>query len=132
MDFFSTNVQEKEVTINHYLWFIKINLNTDYLIIKYQLNYKYVSEDRAFDSTGYKYSTITFEIPCSIEQNPGEYYYPVQTKESKKIYKLYCKLASKKRKITFCGRTGLYRYIDMIPAVMMHLKIANDFLKKNR
>ena len=27
--------------------------------MKYQLNYKYVSEDKAFDSTSYKYSTIT-------------------------------------------------------------------------
>ena len=76
----------------------------------------------------YKYNTITFEVPCSIKQNPGEFYYPVHTKESKSIYKSYRKLASEKRKITFCGRTGLFRYIDMIPCVMLHLKIANDFL----
>ncbi len=76
----------------------------------------------------YKYNTITFEVPCSMKQNPGEFYYPVHTKESKSIYKSYRKLASEKRKITFCGRTGLFRYIDMIPCVMLHLKIANDFL----
>ena len=64
-----------------------------------------------------------------MEENPGEFYYPVQTKNSKKIYDQYRKLSYKERKITFCGRTGLFRYIDMIPAVNMHLKIANDFLK---
>ena len=29
----------------------------------------------------------------------------------------------------FCGRTGLFKYIDMIPAVNIHMKIAKDFLK---
>ena len=77
----------------------------------------------------YKFNTITFEKPCGMKENPGEFYYPVQTKKSKKIYDLYRKLSYKERKITFCGRTGLFRYIDMIPAVNMHLKIAIDFLK---
>ena len=64
-----------------------------------------------------------------MKENPGEYYYPVHTKESRKKYEKYRKLSLQKEKITFCGRTGLFRYIDMIPAVMIHLKIARDFLK---
>tara|TARA_Y100001978_G_C23684595_1_gene431127 strand:- start:654 stop:1778 length:1125 start_codon:yes stop_codon:yes gene_type:complete len=79
----------------------------------------------------YKYNTITLEKPCDINENPGEYYYPVSTQVSKKIYEKYKELSIQKEKITFCGRTGLYKYIDMIPAVMIHLKIANDFLKNN-
>ena len=75
------------------------------------------------------YNTLTYEIPCSMKENPGEYYYPVHTKDSKKKYEKYRKLSMQKEKITFCGRTGLFRYIDMIPAVMIHLKIAKDFLK---
>ena len=73
--------------------------------------------------------TITYEIPCSIEENPKEYYYPVQTSKSKKIYQKYKKLAKDYKNITFCGRTGLFKYIDMIPAVTIHQKIANQFLK---
>ena len=73
--------------------------------------------------------TITYEVPCSMEQNPNEYYYPVQTIESKKRYEKYKKLSTIEKKITFCGRTGLFKYIDMIPAVRLHQKIANDFLK---
>ena len=81
-------------------------------------------------SSLHEYKTITYEIPCSMDKNPGEFYYPVKTKDSKTIYENYKKLSETLDKITFCGRTGLFRYIDMIPAVSIHQKIANDFLKK--
>ncbi len=75
------------------------------------------------------FNTVTYEMPCSMNDNPNEYYYPVQTFSSKNIYQKYEKLAKKQKLITFCGRTGLYKYIDMIPAVMIHMKIAYNFLK---
>ena len=78
-----------------------------------------------------KIKTITYERPCSLEENPGEYYYPVQTKDSRIIYKKYQELSKEQKKITFCGRTGLFKYIDMIPAVGLHLKIANKFLNQS-
>ena len=49
-----------------------------------------------------------------MKDNPGEYYYPVQTLNSKIIYEKYKKL-SRKKKIYFLWRTGLFKYIDMIP-----------------
>ncbi len=76
-----------------------------------------------------KFRTITYEIPCSMNKNPNEYYYPVQTPNAKKMYEKYSKLSKKEKKIIFCGRTGLFKYIDMIPAVNIHMKIAKDFLK---
>ncbi len=77
-----------------------------------------------------QFKTITYEKPCSIDMNPGEYYYPVQTNNSKKIYSDYQKLAKEKTSITFIGRTGLFKYIDMIPAVQMHINLSKKFLKK--
>ena len=77
-------------------------------------------------------NTITYEKPCSIEENPGEYYYPVKTRNSKIIYENYRRLSKSQDKITFCGRTGLFKYIDMIPAVNIHLKLANDFLIRQK
>ena len=74
--------------------------------------------------------TITYEKPCSIKINPGEYYYPVNTKLSREIFSNYEKLAKNKLSITFIGRTGLFKYIDMIPAVQMHIRFARNFLKK--
>ena len=73
--------------------------------------------------------TITYERPCPMYKNPGEYYYPVQTMYSKKLYEKYKKLSKKDKQITFCGRTGLFRYIDMIPSVEIHQKIAYKFLR---
>ncbi len=76
------------------------------------------------------FKTITYEIPCSMQDNPGEYYYPVQTKESRSIYQKYKNLSLKEEKVIFCGRTGLFRYIDMIPTVLIHIEMAKDFIKK--
>ena len=75
------------------------------------------------------FKTITYERPCSMKENPNEYYYPVNTKNSKTIYEKYRKLSKNEKKITFCGRTGLFKYIDMIPAVTIHQKIAYEFLR---
>jgi UDP-galactopyranose mutase len=75
--------------------------------------------------------TVTFEEPCSVNENIGEYYYPVQTESSKLLYAKYRKMASGLNHVTFCGRTGLFRYIDMIPAVTLHLDMAEQFLSKS-
>ena len=74
--------------------------------------------------------TVTLEKPCAIHENKGEYYYPVKTKKSRKIYEKYKKKSANLEKVTFIGRTGLFRYIDMAPAVNIHIKIANDFIRK--
>ena len=73
--------------------------------------------------------TITYEQPCSMDFNPGEYYYPVQTRDSKRIFSLYEELSKNKSSITFIGRTGLFKYIDMIPAVEIHIRIAKKFIR---
>ena len=83
----------------------------------------------SFDFKG-KLKTLTYEKPCSMESNPGEYYYPVQTYQSKKNFFKYLNLAKNNFSITFIGRTGLFKYIDMIPAVQMHITLSKKFLKK--
>ncbi len=72
--------------------------------------------------------TITYEIPCSMAENPDEYYYPVQTKESNILFNKYKKFSLRDSKLIFCGRTGLFRYIDMIPTVLIHLNMAKEFI----
>ena len=71
---------------------------------------------------------VTLEEPCSMERNPGEYYYPVQTKQSQQLLARYQDLAQQQEGITFCGRTGLFRYIDMLPAVTLHLAMARRYV----
>ena len=82
----------------------------------------------SYDFKG-EFKTITYEKPCSIDDNRGEYYYPVHTKNSKDILSSYENLSKKEQSITFIGRTGLFKYIDMIPAVEIHMRIARKFIK---
>lgn len=72
---------------------------------------------------------VTYEIPCDPKENNDELFYPVRNKDSLKIHRKYQTKASKYKNITFCGRTGLFEYLDMVPAITKHLKIAQSFLK---
>ena len=50
------------------------------------------------------------------------------TKQSQQLLARYQQLAQQRDDITFCGRTGLFRYIDMLPAVTLHLAMARRYL----
>lgn len=73
---------------------------------------------------------VTYEQPCSMEENPGEYYYPVINASSNAVLQQYQELAKQWPQLTFCGRTGLFRYLDMLPAVTLHLQMAEQFIRK--
>ncbi len=103
-------------------------------VINFTNNSKYTRKTQwsLFPNSGKplsKFKTFTYELPCSMQDNPGEYYYPIHTKESIRLYQKYLKLSKKNKEITFCGRTGLFKYIDMIPCVMIHLEMAQKYLK---
>jgi len=74
--------------------------------------------------------TCTREIPCDPEDNNYECYYPVRNRDSLKLYGRYEELASRESQRTFIGRTGLFRYIDMVPCVNIHLQIAARYRDK--
>ncbi len=111
----------------------KVSFNLENPVINFTDNSPYTRKTQwnLFPNSGKPktdLNTITYEIPCSMEENPGEYYYPVQINKAKKIYEQYKRISKKQKNITFCGRTGLFKYIDMIPAVNIHQKIAYEFL----
>ena len=64
-----------------------------------------------------------------MDINPNEYYYPINTTESNQTFNKYKSLSKRIENVSFCGRSGLFRYIDMIPAVQIHLEIAYKFIK---
>jgi UDP-galactopyranose mutase len=74
------------------------------------------------------YHTVTYETPCDPEENNGECYYPVRNRDSLELYGKYVDEAKKLGNVTFCGRTGLFQYLDMVPAITIHLKMASDFM----
>lgn len=73
--------------------------------------------------------SYTYEIPCAAEDNNNECYYPVRNQKSLALYQRYEKLSMLESRRTFIGRTGLFRYIDMVPCISIHLQIAARYLK---
>lgn len=74
--------------------------------------------------------SCTLEIPCAAEDNNFECYYPVRNEKSLALYQQYEQLAAREFRHTFIGRTGLFRYIDMVPCVSIHLQIAARYCKE--
>lgn len=81
------------------------------------------------------YTTLTFEEPCNYRENNDERFYPVKDVSGtfKKSYEKYRAAAGTRYpNITFCGRLGLYAYLDMHQAVSSSLKIAENWLEAER
>ncbi len=71
----------------------------------------YFSTDHAF-----KRSVCIKEYPCH-PSNPHERYYPVLTRESTVRLKKYLQLAALEEKVTFLGRLGTFKYLNMDEAI---------------
>lgn len=74
---------------------------------------------------------VTYEEPCSYEDNNFERYYPIKTIDGwpQRRYKQYQELAKQKDKMTFIGRCGQYVYYDMHQVVANSLMIAKKFIE---
>jgi UDP-galactopyranose mutase len=74
-------------------------------------------------------STIVREYPADWQ--PGaEPYYPVPSPESAALYARYKAIADKEPRVSFIGRLGNYRYINMDQVVTSSLALAAKFLEK--
>ena len=73
---------------------------------------------------------VTYEEPCSFEENNFERYYPIKTVDGwpQRRYKQYEELAKKQKNMTFIGRCGQYVYYDMHQVVANSLTIAKRFI----
>ena len=76
-------------------------------------------------------ATITREEPCDYRDNDFERYYPVKTADgaNEATYARYRKLAeADSGRITFIGRCGTYRYLDMDQVINQSLLGAERWL----
>ncbi|MBK6736665.1 MAG: FAD-dependent oxidoreductase [Haliea sp.] len=76
---------------------------------------------------------VTYEIPCSYEENNMERYYPIKTIDGhlQWRYKQYEELAKSKDNMTFIGRCGQYIYYDMHQVVANSLSIAKKYVQSS-
>ena len=66
----------------------------------------------------------------SIEWKPGiEPYYPIEDAINTRKYKLYSDIAKREGHITFGGRLGLYRYLDMDRTIEIALACADKLIR---
>ena len=73
---------------------------------------------------------VTYETPCSYEDNCLERYYPIKTVDGwpQQRYRQYEALAKERDDMTFIGRCGQYIYYDMHQVVANSLVIAKKFM----
>ena len=73
--------------------------------------------------------TTTIEEPCSAVENNRECYYPIRNEESLNLYQRYVEKAEADG-LTFIGRLGTFRYLDMIPVVNQTLSTVNSWIEE--
>jgi len=66
-----------------------------------------------------------FSRECGEKDTP---FYPIRLVDEKEQLRQYEELAAKIRHVTFLGRLGSYRYIDMDVAIKEALAVASDFV----
>jgi UDP-galactopyranose mutase len=59
-------------------------------------------------------------------------YYPIRLVKEKVILKQYVELASEEKNISFIGRLGTYRYLDMDVTIREAIDVAKLFLRLNK
>jgi UDP-galactopyranose mutase len=64
---------------------------------------------------------------CGEEDIP---YYPIRQTEEQEMLKEYVEKANRETKVTFVGRLGTYRYLDMDVTIKEALEVADLFLEK--
>ena len=55
-------------------------------------------------------------------------FYPIRLVDDKKLLDVYTRMAQQEKAVTFVGRLGTYRYIDMHVAIAEALKVSSEFL----
>lgn len=71
---------------------------------------------------------VTWEMPADC--GPGDVpFYPLRLAHDRQLLDLYLKRVAEEQRVTFLGRLGTYRYLDMDAAVAEALHVADRFLE---
>ena len=94
----------------------------DFTTINYpnEKEYTRITEFKKLTGQSTNYTSIVKEIP----RGEGEPYYPIPTQSNRALYLKYAELARKQKHVTFCGRLGAYKYLNMDQAVGSGISLA--------
>lgn len=94
--------------------------------------YTRITEHKHFSPWESHENTIVFkEYSRECEENDVPYY-PIRLVDEQKILDEYLSAAEKETMVTFVGRLGTYRYLDMDVTIYEALQIAENFIKKHK
>jgi UDP-galactopyranose mutase len=97
-----------------------------------EVPYTRISEHKHFAPRESHLKTIAFrEFSRSCEAGDIEYY-PIRLVNEKRMLARYVQLARTERAVTFVGRLGTYRYLDMDQTIDEAMKTADIFLASQR
>lgn len=95
-----------------------------------QVPYTRCTEHAYFNHTpprAYAPTLVSYEY-SSLATREDEPYYPIRLVDDKKIVNVYEARAAKEPNVTFAGRLGTYRYLDMHVAIREALDAADKYL----
>ena len=93
-----------------------------------EVPYTRISEHKHFAPWESHDKTVTFKEysrECGEDDIP---YYPIRLVDEQKMLNDYLDLASKEEKVTFVGRLGTYRYLDMDVTIAEAMETAEKFI----
>jgi UDP-galactopyranose mutase len=94
--------------------------------------YTRISEHKYFSPWEQHDKTICFEEYSRACESDDIPYYPIRLVEEKSMLRKYVDLAQSEHKVTFLGRLGTYRYLDMDVTIGEALVAADEFLQLRR
>jgi len=90
--------------------------------------YTRISEHKHFAPWETHGKTVIFKEYSRLCEEADTPYYPIRLTQEKALLSKYVERASQEKKITFVGRLGTYRYIDMHVTIAEALDTAERFL----
>lgn len=95
-----------------------------------EISHTRITEHKHFSPWENHESTVTFKEfsrECGEEDIP---YYPIRLVDEQTMLNTYLEEAKKEKDVTFVGRLGTYRYLDMDVTIAEAIEIASNFLSK--
>jgi UDP-galactopyranose mutase len=92
--------------------------------------YTRITEHKHFEPWVSHKQTITFKEYSRSCQESDIPYYPIRLVDEKALLRTYIELAKQEEKVSFLGRLGTYRYLDMDVTISEALHASKVILKK--
>lgn len=97
----------------------------------FETPYTRISEHKHFSPWEQHERTVIFKEYSSLCGENDIPYYPIRQVKEKGMLEEYEKLATEETDVTFVGRLGTYRYIDMDVTIDEALQVAQNYIQKS-